>query len=65
MDSMNSKVRLLYEMCKYQNEFAEVWRKEQIEKRKEFNKLYLTKNYYGNSKEYKRDWAKNGAMINK
>lgn len=65
MDSMDSKCRLLYEMCKYQSKFAEVWSKEQIEKRKEYNKVYLTKNYYGNSKEYRKYWAKNGAMINK
>jgi hypothetical protein len=62
---MDSKVQLLYEMCKYQNQFAEIYRKEQIEKRKENNLIQLKKKYYGNSKEYRRYWYKYGAMINK
>jgi hypothetical protein len=62
---MDSKVQLLYEMCKYQNQFAEIYRKEQIEKRKEYNKIQISKKYYGNSKEYMRSWVKYGAMINK
>jgi len=55
----------MFEMSKNQNELAECWRQQQREKRKEYNKEQMAKRYYGNSKEYRRDWAKNGAMINK
>jgi len=48
-----------------QSVWSEMYKKQQKEKRKENNEKMYSKNYYGNSKEYRRDWAKNGARINK
>lgn len=48
-----------------QSLWGEMYREQQKEKRKLNNEKMASKNYYGNSKEYRRDWAKNGAHINK
>jgi hypothetical protein len=48
-----------------QSVWAEMYRKQQKEKRKDKNEEMYSKNYYGNSKEYRRAWAKNGAHVNK
>jgi len=61
---MDSRTQLLYQMCKHQSLFAKIYHEEQIEKRKVYNKNYLSKNYYANSKEYRREYAKYGAKYN-
>jgi len=52
-------------MCQRQGEYSEMYRQQQIQKRKEYNIIQKSKKYYGNSKEYRNSWVKNGAMINK
>jgi len=48
-----------------QSIWAEMYRNQQKQKKKDKNEEIYSKNYYGNSKEYRRDWAKNGARIYK
>jgi hypothetical protein len=45
-----------------QSVWSEMYKEQQKEKRKENNEKMAAKNYYGNSKEYKREWYKNGAQ---
>lgn len=65
MDSKEININLMFEMLKNQNEYADMYRQQQIQKRKENNLKQFNKKYYGNSKEYKKNWTKYGAMINK
>jgi len=65
MDTTDPKLKLMLEMCEHQGEYSEMYRQQQIEKRKEYNLIQKSKKYYGNSSEYQKLWAKQGAMINK
>ncbi len=65
MDTTNPIIKIMLEMCERQSEYSKIYREQQIQKRKEYNLIQKSKNYYGNSKEYRNSWAKNGAMINK
>ena len=53
--------------CLLQNQSAlgEIWREQQLAKKKAKAQEIREKKYYGNSAEYKRDWLKNGAQIYK
>jgi hypothetical protein len=48
-----------------QSLWAKDYREQQKEKRKVKNEEMYSKNYYGNSKEYKRVWSKTGAQFHK
>jgi hypothetical protein len=65
MDTTDPKIKLMLEMCERQGEYSEMYRQQQIQKRKEYNLIQKSKKYYGNSKEYRNSWAKHGAIINK
>lgn len=65
MDTTDPKIKYMLEMCERQGEYSKIYREQQIQKRKEYNLIQKSKKYYGNSKEYRNSWAKNGAMINK
>ena len=45
--------------------WAEQYNKKKIYELKEYNKKMLHKKYYGNSKEYRQVWEKEGAIYNK
>ena len=45
--------------------WAEQYNKKKIHELKEYNKKMLHKKYYGNSKEYRQVWEKEGAIYNK
>jgi len=62
---MTFTVADIFEMLKHQGEYCEIYRKQQVAKRKAYNVMQLEKKYYGNSKEYKKEWYKNGAMFHK
>ena len=57
--------QIMLEMLKNQSEYCKIYKQQQIKKKQELNKIQKSKEYYGNSKEYKKLWNKNGAMINK
>ena len=48
-----------------QSVWSEMYKEQKEENRKIYNKEMSEKKYYGNSKEYKKLWYKNGAQINK
>jgi len=48
-----------------QQKWSEDYKLQKELARKEYNKKVLDSKWYGNSKEYKRLWYKNKAMINK
>lgn len=53
--------------CLIQNQsaLAEIWKEQQLEKKKVKSQEIREKKYYGNSAEYKQDWLRNGAQIYK
>lgn len=48
-----------------QQKWAEEYKMQQKKKLLEFNKMVREKEWYGNSKEYRRLWDKGGAMFHK
>ena len=48
-----------------QSKWAEEYRLQKKEERKQFNRETIKKEWYGRSKEYKKLWRKHGAQINK
>lgn len=48
-----------------QSALKQIYNEQETIKRKKKNKEIKEKKYYGNSAEYKKDWYKNGAQINK
>ncbi len=48
-----------------QSLWAKEYREQQKEKRKSNNEKMYSKNYYGNSKEYKKLWYRTGAQVHK
>lgn len=55
----------MIDMCKKQAEYAEIYHQQTKIKKKTMNEVKKAKEYYGNSKEYYKEWYKNGAQTNK
>jgi len=55
----------MIDMCKKQSEYAEIYHQQTKIKKKTMNEVKKAKEYYGNSKEYYKEWYKNGAQTNK
>ena len=48
-----------------QQKWAEEYRKQKKNERKEYNESVKDKKWYGNTKEYRKLWGKKGAMFYK